>query len=135
MTTQPLCSTSTPESAFKHRSTKSRSLRQAEKHLPQSPRKKNEIIKIIASKHLKINFRDKCRRKKKLLGEQEEEWLSSFLDRPDISRQTPGRKDSVYKGKVDGIRQYKQKRYLQWTLRELLSMINGKMGSDDETFP
>ena len=28
----------------------------------------------------------------------------SFLDRPDISRQTPGRKDHVYIGKIDGIK-------------------------------
>ena len=55
----------------------------------------------------------------------------------DISRQTPGRKDHVYIGKVNGEKQFIQKRYLQWTIRELLGIINGKVQQVEEssTFP
>eukprot|EP00111_Clytia_hemisphaerica_P013977 TCONS_00041134-protein len=79
----------------------------------------------MASKHLKIKFNKKGGRMKQTLLKAEEEWLLTFLDRPDISRQTPGRKDNVYIGKVNGKREYAQKRYLQWTIRELLDIVNG----------
>eukprot|EP00111_Clytia_hemisphaerica_P010989 TCONS_00032233-protein len=79
----------------------------------------------MASKHLKISFQQKRGRKECPLLKAEEEWLFAFLDRPDISRQTPGRKDSVYLRKVNGKSEYAQKRYLQWTLKELLDIING----------
>ena len=82
---------------------------------------------MMASKHLKIRFQGKGGgRTKNVLTFAEEEWLSAFLDRADISRQTPGRKDNVFIGKVNGEKQYAQKRYLQWTIRELLGIINGR---------
>ena len=118
--TQPSSSSST-SSAFKHRSTKYRSLAQAEKSISYSPRKR---IEILAYKHQKIKFNNKGGGTKQSLLKVEEEWLFSFLDCPDISHQTPGRKDYVYIRKVDGKKQYVQKRYLQWTIRELLGIIN-----------
>ena len=87
-----------------------------------------EIIKMMASKHLKIRFQGKGDGgAKNVLIFAEEEWLSAYLDRADISRQTSGRKDNVFIGKVNGKKQYAQKRYLQWTIRELLGIINGKI--------
>ena len=80
---------------------------------------------MLASKTLRIKLYDNKGRPKKELDPDEERWLLEFLDRPDISRQTPGRKDTVYIGKLNGERQYKQKRYLQWTLRELIEIVNG----------
>lgn len=119
----------TSSSAFKHRSTKYRSLAQAVKSLPHSPRIRSEIVKLIASKHFKIQFKSKGGRTKQTLSNTEEEWLFSF-------RQTPGRKDHVYIGKVDGERKYMQKRYLQWTIRELFGIINGKVPMEEcQTFP
>lgn len=101
---------------------------QAEKSLPKSPRKREEVVKIMAKKFLKIQFRGKGGgRQKQILSDEEEEWLSTFMDRADISRQTPGRKDTVFIGKMNGEKQYTQKRYLQWTIRELLGIINGKV--------
>ena len=42
----------------------------------------------------------------------------------------------MYVGKVDGVRQHKQKRYLQWTLQEILGIIDGIAGIQvGETFP
>ena len=56
----PSASTSnTPSSAFKHKSTKLRSLTKLEKSLPKSPGKQAEIIQMMASKHLKIRFQGK----------------------------------------------------------------------------
>ena len=63
--------------------------------------------------------------------------MVEFLDQTDISWQTPGRKDQVYIGKIDHVRQYTQKRYLQWTVRDLLDIVNGQAEPNDriETFP
>jgi len=47
------------------------------------------------------------------LKEDEIDWLSEFFDRGDISYITPGRKDHVYVGISEGIKQYVQKRYLR----------------------
>ena len=52
-------SSATPSSAFKHKSTKLKSLARVEKSLLKSPGKQAEIIKMIASKHLKILFQGK----------------------------------------------------------------------------
>ena len=73
---------------------------------------------------------------KNVLTFAQEEWLSAFLDRADISRQTPGRKDNVFIAKVNGKKQCTQKRYLQWTIRELFGIINGKIPVEEySTFP
>ena len=106
--------------------------------LPKSPGKQKEIVEMIAKKHLKIQFQGRGGgRPKNTLTDDEEDWLLSFLDRGDISRQTPGRKDHVYIGKVNGEKQFIQKRYLQWTIRELLGIINGKVQQMEKskTFP
>ena len=62
-----------------------------------------------------------------MLTEEEQEWLVNVFDRPDITYLNPGRKDkdNVYVGKKDGKREHVQKRYLLWTLRDLLNIING----------
>ena len=79
-------SSTTLSSAFKHKSTKLRLLAKVEKSLPKCPGKQAEIIKMIASKHLKIRFQEKGGgRTKNVLTFTEEEWLSAFLNRADIS--------------------------------------------------
>ena len=66
----------------------------------------------------------------------EEEWLSAFSNHADISRQTPGRKDNVFTGKVNCEKQYTQNRYLQWTIWELLGIINAKIRVEEcSAFP
>ena len=73
---------------------------------------------------------------KNVLAFAEEEWLSAFLDRADISRQTPRRKDNVFFGKVNDEKQHVQKRYLQWTILQLLGVINGRIPVEEcSTFP
>ena len=67
----------------------------------------------------------KAGRPKNELTESEKEWLKNFLDKPDITYVTPGRKDNSYVGKIDGKSQYVQKRYLMWTLNDLLNIANG----------
>ena len=67
----------------------------------------------------------KAGRPKNELTQSEKEWLKNFLDKPDITYVTSGRKDHRYVGKVGGKNQYVQKRYLMWTLNDLLNITNG----------
>ena len=74
---------------------------------------------------MRIQFQNKRGRKKDELNDEEREWLIEFLDRSDTSYTTPGRKDHVYVGKIKGEKQYQQKRYLLWKLRDLHEIANG----------
>ena len=105
-------------STFTHRATKNRSLKKVETSLPKSPGKRNEIISSLATKfQIRIAYQPKRGRNKDVLSEKERKYLIEFFDKQDISYMTPGRKDNVYIGKVNGVSQYEQKRYLLWTLR------------------
>ena len=103
-----------PSTSFRHKATKVRSLRKAKNALPRSPSKRKEVVKELASNFLIMNFtrRNRPGRKLKELEEHHREWLTGFLDRADISRQTPGRKDNVYVGKENGQRKCLRKQYL-----------------------
>ena len=117
-----------PTSSFKHNSTRSRSMQRARKALPKSPNKKREVVEDLVKNVLKIrvpSVSDKKRgRPAKDISEVEEKWLDVFIDRADITRCSPRRKDSVYIGKIDGERKYLQIRYLLWTIRETLDIAN-----------
>ena len=105
----PIQSTS---SAFKHRSTKSRSIKKVEDALPKSPHKRKEVVSTLAKKNqLRIEV-NKRGRPQKNHTEEQKQWLRKVLDSPDLSMIYPGKKDNVFIGKVDGERRYKQKRYL-----------------------
>ena len=101
----------TPGSSFSCKQTLHRSLSRADSHLPKSPHKKAEIIQRFSTKYkLRINLKEKRGRPRKELTEREKIWLVEFLDRSDISYTNPGRKDSVYIGKINGESQYMQKK-------------------------
>ena len=131
---RPSASVSTP--AFSQRSTQMRSLKKAEKALPRSPNKKKAVVASLCKKfQLRIVPQNRGRKKQEL-NEDEIAWLTEFLDRPVVSLITPGKNDHVYVGKVDGKKQFLQKRYLLWTLRDLLDIANGcsVVNQDDLTF-
>ena len=118
----------TPGSSFSCKQTLHRSLSRADSHLPKSPHKKAEIIQRLATKYkLRINLKEKRGRPRKELTEREKIWLVEFLDRSDISYTNPGRKDSVYIGKINGESQYMQKKYL----REIVSIANSQEAVDE----
>ena len=94
---------------FKHLSTRSKSFKEAEQNLPKSPRKRKKVVKMIASKTLRIKLYDNQGRQRQELSLEQEKWLLDFLERPDISRQTTERKGAIYIEKLNGERQYKQK--------------------------
>ena len=48
-----------PTSAFKHKSTKCRSLRKAQESLPKSPSKRTEVVKEIAKTYLRLDYKKK----------------------------------------------------------------------------
>ena len=60
--------------------------------------------------------------------------LPEFLDRPDVTLITLGKIDYVYVDRVDGKKKFK--RYLLWTLHDLLDITNGcpVVNQDDLTF-
>ena len=89
-------------------------------------RKKVEVIGSLAKK-FKVSIavaKNKARRKKNELSQEEREWLKKFLEREDKTYITPGRRNTVYVGMDHDKRQYKQKRYLLWKIRDLLGVIN-----------
>ena len=57
------------------------------------------------------------------MSQKEREWLENFLERAHITYTTPGRRDTVYVGMDHGKRQYWQKRYLLWKMRDLLGIV------------
>ena len=114
-------------SSFSNKQSKYRSLSKVEKALPSSPNKRREVVGALAKKYkLRINLLpQKPGPKAQILKEKEIDWLTEFLDRGDISYITPSRKDHVDTGIIDGVKQYVQKRYLRWNLRDLFDILNG----------
>ena len=70
--------------------------------------------------------------KRQELTEEEQSWLKKFLSQPDITYVTPGKNNQIYTGKVDGQKMFRQKKYLLWTLNELLDIANGCSVSSNE---
>ena len=64
-------------------------------------------------------------RPRKGLNDKAKIWLIQFLDRSDIFYTNPWRKNHIYIGKFDGESKYKQKQYLLWPLRKIVSIGNG----------
>ena len=48
-----------------------------------------------------------------------------FVDHQDFTYNTPGKRDQVYEGKINGKKVYETKKYLLWTLNGLLDVLNG----------
>ena len=46
----------------------------------------------------------------------------------------PGKNDNVYIGKCDGVKQYEQKRFFLWPLRDVLGILNGSEISGNECY-
>ena len=114
------------ESAFSTKQSRSRSLKKAADHLPESPRKKVEIIQSLASKYqIRIKMHENRGRPRKELSEEKKDWMIEFLSRSDMTYTNPGCLGNVYIGKVDGERKYLPRQYLLWTLKDLLDIING----------
>ena len=112
--------------SFSNSAIKSRTIKRVEKALPQSPRRKSEVIKTLASKfNVKVKFCEKVGRKNNVLSDLEQQWVEEFLNRADISYTTPGRRDNVYLGVVNKVKKFAQKRYLLWKIRDIFDMING----------
>ena len=107
-------------SSFSSKQVLNRSIKKAERSLPLSPRKEAEVIGSLAKK-FKLSIavaKNKTGRKKNELSQEEREPLENFLERADIFYTTPGRHDTVYVRMNHGKRQYKQKRYLLWKIRD-----------------
>ena len=84
-------------------------------------------MKTLAKQfNLKIQYnKQSVGRPKNNLSPEELDWLTTFFERPDITYTLPGMKDHKYMGKKDGESVYKQKRYLLWTLGEIVDIFNG----------
>lgn len=123
-----------PTTAFTTKQSLHRSVSKVEKLLPKSPRKKCEVIKGLAHKYkLRIQF-SKRGRKANILTEDQTSHLTEFFERPDITYTNPGRKDNKYVGIINGKKTFLQKRYLLWTLRDLLEILNGEENGHQFSF-
>ena len=74
------------------------------KALPKSPNKRIEIVKSLASKFdlwIKLDHKTLGHREN-ALSDEEQMWLSKFLDRPDITSTNPGKNNQRYVGKQNG---------------------------------
>ena len=88
---------------------KSRSVKIAEKSLPKGPRRKREVITRLASKfQVRIKFGENVGRKKNALCEEELDRVIAFLNQPDISYKTPGRKENLYVGTFNKLKKFAQ---------------------------
>ena len=56
------------------------------------------------------------------------------VERADVTYTTPGRRDTIFVGMDHGKRQYKQKRYLLWKIRDLLGVINSSKVITNEQY-
>ena len=132
-TTSSLTSVIAPhhqQPAFSTKQSRSRSLKKAEVNLPQSPRKKAEVIKNLASKYqIRIQLKETRGRPRKNLSDDKKAWLIQVLGRSDLTYTNPGRADNVYIGKIDGERQYLPRQYLLWSLKDLHDILNGTSAS------
>ena len=125
--TSSATSSQASESAFGSKQSFCRSISRAGKYLPNSPRKKTEVIGNLAKKYnLRIQLKENRGCKAKILSQEQERWLVDYLERPEMCYTNPGRKDNVYIGKINGTKQYVQKRYLLWTLRDALGILNNQ---------
>ena len=71
--------------------------------------------------HSQINRR----RPKQDLDVDEKSWLIDCLDRQDFTYTTPGKRDQVYIGKINGKKVYETKKWLSWTMNDFLDILNG----------
>ena len=114
----------------------SRSLKKAEVNLSQSPRKKAEVIKNLASTYqIRIQLKETRRCPRKKLSDDKKAWLTKVLCRSDLTYTNPGRADNVYIGKIDGERQYLPRQYLLWSLKDLHDILNGTSASIGQAPP
>ena len=114
-------------SSFTCASTRTRSLKKVVKALPRSPNKRNEIVKSLASKfdlRIKLDHK-KLGRPENALSDEEQTWLSKFLDRPDITYINPGKNNQPYAGKENGKSVFVPIKHLLWNIRDLLNIANG----------
>ena len=118
---------SNPLSSFSNKAVKGRSLTRACDALPKNPQQRSEIVQSLSKKFdLRINLSTKKKgRPGNELCTDEIDWLSEFMERPDITYTNPRRRDQKYIGKENGKSKFVPIRYLLWTLRDLLDMING----------
>ena len=101
-------------------------MKKAADHLPQSPRKKVEIIQSLASKYqIPIKMHENRGHPRKEISEEKKDWMIEFFSRSDMTCTNPGCQDNVDTGKVDGGPKYLPRQYFLWTLKDLLDMING----------
>lgn len=110
-------------------------MKKASDNLPQSPRKKLEILQNLASKYqIRVKLHEHRGRPRKLLTQEKKDWMYDFLSRSDMTYTNPGRKDTKYIKKVNGERTYLPKQYLLWTLRDTLEIINGESSKFYDSF-
>ena len=97
-------------------------------HLPKSPRKRKAVVNKLASDQ-GIHHQKKKKTasgSNKALSKDIQEKIKSFYCLDSVSRQSPGKRDFVIK-RVDGMKEYVQKRHLLYSLRETHALFKKKI--------
>ena len=144
MTPNQACSdTNSTTPPFSNKASLHRSMNKARQALPKSPWKKTKVIQCLIhnlspssrgnlSKMMKWQPEPSSKGRHPSLSDEKKEFLLAFFKSEGMSYTMPGRKDQVYVGKDENGRQmYKAKHYLLWTLREILSMLNQELCSEN----
>ena len=74
---------------------------------------------------IKYDNQPKIGHPKNILADDEVEWLRVSLEQPDKIYTLPRMKDQIYTGKTNGESTFVQRRYLLWTLGEIVDILNG----------
>ena len=132
----PVIASHHQQSVFSTKQSRSWSLKKTEVNLPQSPRKKAEVIKNLASKYqIRIQLKETRGRPRKNLSDDKKAWLIEVLGRSDLTNTNTGRADNVYTNKIDGDRQYLPLQYLLWSLKYSHDILNGTSASIGQAPP
>ena len=108
-----------PPSTYSHRSSLSRAVNKAISSLPGTPRRNKQVIRELALK-VKLDFSKSKKRQssRKALTEKTIQTVKTFYLRDDISRWSPGKRDTIVV-KENHVKQTMQRRYLQLSINEL----------------
>ena len=77
--------------------------KKADKHLPFSPQKRNEVVKGLAQKfEMRITLPGERGRKNRTMTEDQENFLLNLFECSGMTYTNPGSKGNVYLGKTNG---------------------------------
>ena len=108
---------------YKSASTLGKAVKRAVAALPKSPRKRSKVVqKLFHYADIECHSPEKLKSGRPSINHEIVKCVTDFYKRDDISRQAPGKRDTVTVH-INGVKQKYQKRHLCMTLRELYRLF------------